>query len=176
MKRRPSWKTVPLCASNAMDLQEEALYSPRPFEGSVVKVDLANGNAVTNVTTGLGYPIAVKFDSQKRPHVLDGVRGQVLRIDLNESDTTGNRQVVAQLPWQSADNLAFDKDDRLYVSNFAGGTVVEVPGDGSANFRVVSPGGFTIATGLALLNNACMSSDRLPCSATMSIREKNYPS
>jgi len=51
-----TWATTPIlqgipgCASNAMDYRDGALYSPRPFEGRVVRVDLAT-KAVTNVTT-----------------------------------------------------------------------------------------------------------------------------
>ena len=50
------------CASNAMAFRDDALYTPRPFEGRVVKVDLtSNPPTITNITTGMVSPNAVKF-------------------------------------------------------------------------------------------------------------------
>lgn len=150
-----SWATTPIlqgipgCASNAMDYQNGALYSPRPFEGRVVRVDLAT-KAVTDVTTGWGVPIAVKFDSQGHLYAANQGNGELVRIDLANPDPANNREVVARLPIGWFDNLAFDKDDRLYISSASDATVLEVlPGGG---FRTVSPGGMALSTGLAVLD------------------------
>ena len=142
---------VPLCASNAMDFRNESLYSPRIFEGRVIRIDLENDNQVTNVTTNIGIPVAVKFDMQGRLHALDTSNGQVLRIDLDNPDTANNTELVAQLPIDALDNLAFDKDNRLYVSTFSRGTVWEVLD--TTDFRTVSPGIFSATSGIAVLND-----------------------
>jgi sugar lactone lactonase YvrE len=150
-----TWATTPIlqgipgCASNAMDYREGALYSPRPFEGRVVRVDLAT-KAVTNVTTGWGVPIAVKFDSQGNLYAANQGNGELVRIDLANPNTITNREVIAKLPVGWFDNLAFDKDDRLYISSGSEATVLEVlPGGG---FRTVSQGGMSAAMGLTVVD------------------------
>jgi len=140
---------ISLCASNAMDFRNESLYSPRPFEGRVVRIDLQNNNEVTNVTTNIVIPIAAKFNSKGQLHVLDTSNGQVLRIDIENDDTSNNTELVAQLPVSGIDNLAFDKD-RLYVSSYSTGTVWEVLD--ATNFRTVSPGSFSATSGVAVLD------------------------
>ena len=138
---------VPFCASNAMDYRNESLFTPRIFEGRIVQIDLANSNTVTNVTINLGQPNAVKFDSQRRLFALDTFNGQVLRIDINNPDPTSNSELVAQFPFNGIDNLAFDKDDRLYVSSVSTGSVTEVLD--MTDFRSVSPGNMTVTSGIA---------------------------
>jgi hypothetical protein len=76
-------------------------------------------------------PAAVKFDSQGNLHALDSLSGQVLQID----STTGSATLITTLP-AGLDNLAFDSEDRLFVSNIVTGLVVEVLPDG--NTRIVS--------------------------------------
>lgn len=142
---------VPSCATNAMDFRNESLFSPILFEGRVARINLENNNQVTNVTTNIGVPVAVKFDSQGRLHALDTSNGQVLRIDLDSPDVTNNTELVAQLPFDGLDNLAFDNDDRLFVSSFSRGTVWEVLG--MNDFRTVSAGSFSITSGVAVLND-----------------------
>jgi hypothetical protein len=58
--------------------------------------------------------------------------------------------VVAQLPPGSIDNLALDKDDRLYVSSTSDGAIVEALSSGG--LRTVSGGEFSITMGVAILN------------------------
>jgi hypothetical protein len=140
---------VPFCASNAMDYRNESLFTPRTFEGRIVQIDLANSNTVTNVTINLGIPVAVKFDSQGRLFALDRLNGQVLRIDIGNPDPTSNSELVAQFPFDGVDNLAFDKDDRLYVSSLSTGRVTEVLG--MSDFRSVSPGDMTVTSGIAYI-------------------------
>ena len=76
-------------------------------------------------------PSAVKFDSQGNLYALDSSSGEVLRVDT----TTGSLTVIATLP-AGLDNLAFDSEDRLFVSNIATGLVVEVLPNGTT--RIVS--------------------------------------
>jgi sugar lactone lactonase YvrE len=138
------------CASNAMDWWDGALYSPRVFEGRVVRVDIDTGD-LTDVSTGWGVPIAVKFNSLGELHAANQGNGEVVRIDLDDPDLANNREVLAQLPVGWIDNIAFDENDRLFVSSFSDGTVVEVlPGGG---LRTVSPGGLIVPMGLAILGD-----------------------
>jgi sugar lactone lactonase YvrE len=141
---------IAACASNAMDFRDEALYSPRLFEGKVVKIDLANNNAVTDISTGMGSPDAVKFNSKGELFVVDPGSGQVFQIDLENPDLENNREIVATPPFMFIENLAFDKDDRLYISSAARASVLEVLG--VTEFRVSSPGILSIPTGVAVLD------------------------
>lgn len=138
------------CASNGMDWWDGALYAPRVFEGRVVRVDVDTG-ALSDVTVGWGFPTGVKFDSQGRLHAVNQGNGEVVRIDRDDPDLAGNRELLAQLPAGWLDNLAFDANDRLFVSSFSDGAVLEVlPGGG---LRTVSPGGLMLPIGLALLGD-----------------------
>jgi sugar lactone lactonase YvrE len=140
------------CASNGMDWWDGALYSPRPFEARVVRVDVDTG-ALTDVTTGWGVPVAVKFNSQGELHAVNQGNGEVVRIDLD----TGARTLLAQLPVGWLDNLAFDASDRLFVSSFSDGTVLEVLEGGS--LRTVSPGGMIAPMGLAVIGDVIYTGD-----------------
>src|SRR6185436_12278523 len=77
-------------------------------------------------------------------HVLDSQRGEIVRVDLK----AGTREVVGKVPPSSADNLAFDKSDRLFVSSFGDGFIVEVLDP--EHTRTVLAGGVNTPGGLAL--------------------------
>ena len=94
-------------------------------------MDVDSGAAET-VATGFMIPAAVKFDSQGRLHVLDTQAGEVVRIDVE----SGDREVVGR-PGFGVDNLALDSEDRIFVSSFTDGSVVEVTGPETN--RVVLP-------------------------------------
>ena len=135
----------PGCGLNGMDWgSDDFLYGPRWFAREVVKVDVDTGQFET-VAADFGVPAAVKFDSRGRLHVLDSLRGEVVRLDGDE------RTIVGRVPASSADNLAFDAEDRLFVSSFGDGFIIEVL-DADTN-RTVSPGGLNMPGGLALLND-----------------------
>lgn len=138
------------CASNGMDWWDGALYSPRPFEGRVVQVDVDTGD-LTDVTIDWGAPIAAKFNSQGELHAVNQGNGEVVRIDLDNPDLANNREVLAQLPVGWMDNMAFDENDRLFISSYTDGAVLEVlPG---GELRTVSPGGQIVPMGLAILGD-----------------------
>mmetsp|Transcript_25532 Transcript_25532/g.55800 ORF Transcript_25532/g.55800 Transcript_25532/m.55800 type:complete len:592 (-) Transcript_25532:70-1845(-) len=138
------------CASNAMTYKDGALYTPRPFEGRVVKVDLTSDPPrVTNVTTDMVSPNAVKFNSLGELAVTDTATGEVVLVDLAAPDTGTNRKVLAQFPSNYIDNLAFDMDDRLFVSSASNAAVTEILSDGG--LRIVSPEGMSIPMGLAVV-------------------------
>lgn len=134
------------CSSNGMDWHDGKLFSPRWFEGRVVAVDIDTGE-LTDVTTNWGIPAAVKFNSRGELHAVNQGNGEVVRIDIE----TGEREVLARFPENWLDNLAFDSNDRLFVSSATEGTVAEVLENGEV--REVSPGGMIIPMGLTFFND-----------------------
>ena len=119
------------------------IYGPQWFLGNVSTIDPESG-AIEVVASGFGTPTAVKFDSRGRLHVLDQLTGEVFRLDL----ATGDRTVVGRTA-QGVDNLAFDADDRLYVSSADDGFIVEVLSP-DVN-RTVVPGGICAPCGLTFV-------------------------
>ena len=134
----------PGCGLNGMDwgAADGLLYGPRWFRGEVVRVDVDSGEMET-VASGFGVPAAVKFNSEGVLHVLDSLRGEVVRIGAD-----GGKEVVGRIQ-PGLDNFAFDAADRLFVSSFADGFIVEVLSP--EENRVVLQGGLNMPGGLALL-------------------------
>ena len=137
----------PGCGLNGMDWgPDDRLYGPRPSGREVVRVDVDRGTFET-VASDFRSPVALKFDSQDRLHVLDSGTGELFRVDI----ATGEKELVGQTG-PGSDNLAFDADDRLFVSNNAHSFIFEVLGP-EAN-RTVVAGGVSFPGGLAWLPGA----------------------
>ena len=136
----------PGCGLNGMDWgsTDGRLYGPRWFHGEVVRVDVDSGEIET-VASGFGVPAAVKFNSEGVLHVLDSLRGEVVRIGDD-----GSKEVVARVQ-PGLDNFAFDADDRLFISSFADGFIVEALSP--EENRVVLEGGLNMPGGLALIGS-----------------------
>ncbi len=133
----------PKCGLNGMDWGPDGrLYGPRWFTGEVVSFDV-DANTFRTEASGFEVPAAVKFDSKGRLHVLDTMAGKVIRI------VDGQQEVIATLS-PGLDNLAFDTNDRLFVSSFTDGFVVRVEPDGS--LFELSPGGLATPGGVAVRN------------------------
>ena len=92
-------------------------------------------------------PNAVKFDSKGDLFVTDTATGQVAFVNLTANNTDTNRELLARFPSNFIDNLAFDKDDRLFVSSQSDASVTEILSSGK--LRTVSPEGMSIPMGLA---------------------------
>lgn len=153
----------PGCGLNGMDWGPDGfLYGPRWFHGEVVRVNVETGEFHT-VVDGFGVPAAVKFDSQGRLHVLDALAGEVVQVGLE----SGTKEVVGRIEPRSADNLAFDESDRLFVSSYTDGYIVEVLD--TNNNRTVSPGGLTMPGGIDLVETE--EGDRLFITNFFSLRE-----
>ena len=136
----------PGCGLNGMDWgsADGKLYGPRWFRGEVVRVDVDSGEMET-VASGFGVPAAVKFNGAGVLHVLDALRGEVVRVGED-----GSKDVVARVQ-PGLDNFAFDASDRLFISSFADGFIVEALSP--EENRVVLEGGLNMPGGLALIGS-----------------------
>jgi len=119
------------------------LYSPLPFLGKIVRIDVDTGEITPVVTEGIMAP-SVKFDSQGRLHAQNYMNGQIGRVDTE----TGDMEVIATVTF-ATDNLAFNSQDRLFVSDAGDGVIYEVLDDGST--RAVNSGGLIAAGSIAVL-------------------------
>ncbi|GAA1300183.1 hypothetical protein [Saccharothrix xinjiangensis] len=117
------------------------LHGPLWSRGEIVRIDVDRG-VVETVARGFRTPGAVAFDSAGRLFALETGTGGVYRVDA------GGRVLVArQSP--GIDNLVFDADDRLFVSNMADNSITELdPSTGDA--RTVLSGDLAVAADLAL--------------------------
>ena len=117
----------PGCGLNGMDWgPDDRLYGPRPAASEVARVDVDRGTFET-VASGFDRPVALKFDSQHRLHVLDSGTGELFRVDI----ANGEKELVGRTG-AGSDNLSFDADDRLFVSSYTHGFIVEVLGPESS--------------------------------------------
>ncbi|GAB3568671.1 SMP-30/gluconolactonase/LRE family protein [Amycolatopsis endophytica] len=133
-----------LAMGNAMQLGPDGfLYYPHMMTGQVHRVS-PDGGAPELVASGVHEPVAVRFDLDGTLLVLSrGVAGIVTRIDL----ATGRRELVESgLP--GLDNAAFDSENRMFVSSFAGGGIAELHPDGRT--REIVPQGFAGPFGVAV--------------------------
>ncbi|MEV4053627.1 PQQ-binding-like beta-propeller repeat protein [Amycolatopsis sp. NPDC049688] len=133
----PSVLTGELAMGNAMQLGPDGrLYYPHMLTGEVFRIP-PDGGTPELVASDVPEPVAVRFDRAGTLLVLSrGAAGVITRIDLFG---TGARTLLTTgLP--GLDNAAFDTENRMYVSSFAGGGIAEVHPDGRA--REVAPRGF----------------------------------
>jgi len=132
---------------NAFDFGPDGyLYAPSPMRGLVVRINVENGQTIT-IASGLTIPsYAVKFSPSGQLFALEQPTGKVLKINIQ----TGQKEVYAVLE-RGLDNLAFNSEGRLFVSNAEEGTVVEVFPNGT--HKVVSPGGMIAPAGVAVLSD-----------------------
>ncbi|HEY8605941.1 MAG TPA: hypothetical protein VIM12_02355 [Noviherbaspirillum sp.] len=118
------------------------IYGPLWFKGQVVRVNPDSGEMQT-VATGFSTPAAVNFDSRGNLYVIDTKTGELFRIPPG-----GKPARIAQLK-PSLDNLAIDRQDRIYVSNMADNGIEEVD-PASGKVRVVTRGDVAVPGGLSL--------------------------
>ncbi len=116
------------------------LYAPRQQLTQIVRIDVdtAEVEVLTDQFEG-----ACKFDSLGRLHV--GVNDRVVQFDPDSGEVT----TVTILPKEGVDNIAFDAQDTLFVSNFREGSIHRVLP--SSQPRELSPGGLMAPGGVAVL-------------------------
>lgn len=130
---------------NGFDIGPDGrLCGPLWFKGQVVCIDV-DTTTIDVVAEGLRVPAAANFDSKGNLYAIDNETGEVFRIDVK----THTRERVAVAP-TNLDNLAFDGQDRLFVTNMSDNAIYQVPLDGGPLRTVISsplslPGGIGIA-------------------------------
>ena len=146
---------LPIGFLNAFDFGPDGfLYGPVFTRGTVVKVDVGDPGdpSSTNpyddgiievINDEFTYPVAAKFGPDGFLYVLDQT-GEVFKVNHE----TGQRTLFTTLQ-PGLDNLAFDKDGTLYVSNADFGWIVEILPSGQA--RTISKGGMIGPMGVAVL-------------------------
>lgn len=134
--REPAVLTGGLALGNAMQEGPDGrLYYPHMLTGQVWRIS-KDGGTPELVADQLPQPVAVRFDLAGQMYVLScGPRGLVTRVDLPGS----GRRSVRDTGIPGLDNAAFDAENRMYVSGFADGGVVELHSDGRVR-EVVRPG------------------------------------
>jgi sugar lactone lactonase YvrE len=148
------------------------LYGPVFSAKVVVKVNVGQPNdppssnpwadqTITPIAVGFTTPVAAKFNAAGVLHVLDQT-GEVFKVDI----ATGAKTLFVTLQ-EGLDNLAFDANGNLYVSNADFGWIIEVQPNGQT--RTVSKGGMINPGGLALLNGQ----DDLYVADMFRLRENN---
>ena len=146
LEEEPTLLHGPMGYLNGFDFGPDGyLYGPLILKGEIVRVDVdTNPATVETLVSDLTFPAAVKFDSQGRLHFADQMTGEITRLDMD----TMEMEVVAQVT-QGLDNLAFDSQDRLYVSHAHDGTLYQVlPSDET---RIVLQGGLIFPGGVAAM-------------------------
>jgi sugar lactone lactonase YvrE len=118
------------------------LYAPRQQLEDLVRIDVDTGEVelVTDEISG-----GTAFDSHGVLHV--AWDDAVYTLD----PTTGDYELVSVVPY-GIDNLAFDPQDNIYLTNFRNGSVHRLGADGT--LEEISPGGMMAPGGIALLPNA----------------------
>jgi sugar lactone lactonase YvrE len=146
----------PLGFLNGFDFGPDGrLYGPLFAVGIVVSIDVDSCVNTSDpwvdcdirvVAGGFTVPAAAKFDARGRLHVVDQ-SGEVFQVET----TTGGKTVIATLS-PGLDNLAFDSDGNLFITNANDGSVSRVLPSGQG--RILSEGGMILPGGVAVIPRA----------------------
>lgn len=147
--------TYPLGFLNAFDFGPDGrLYGPSFLFKQIISVgvdgpstsDPYNDGTAKVVADGFTYPVAAKFGPDGLLTVLDQT-GEIFKVNID----TGEKTLLTTLE-PGLDNLAFDKDGTLYVSNADFGWIVQILPSGQA--RTISGGGMIGPMGVAVLQGS----------------------
>jgi sugar lactone lactonase YvrE len=145
----------PLGWMNAFEFGPDGrLYGPLFLAGMVVSINVGapdvpfsaspwTDGTIVPLATGFKWPVAAKFSPAGVLHVLDQT-GEVFKIDI----TTGAKTLFVTLQ-DGLDNLVFDANGTMYVSNADHGWITEVQPGGQT--KIISKGGMISPMGLAVL-------------------------
>ena len=158
----PSYPPVPcLGFFNSFDFGPDGrLYGPLFAFNRIISVNVDEGNPSTSdpfndlnldlqVVAGDGdfefnNPAAAKFGPDGLLYVLDQ-SGQILKIDIEN-----NNDIIPFTTLEPGlDNMVFDEDGSLYVTNADQGWVKKILPSGQA--RTISPGGMIVPQGIAVM-------------------------
>jgi sugar lactone lactonase YvrE len=146
----------PLGFLNAFDFGPDGrLYGPVFAGGVVISVGVGEAGdpastspwtdgTIQVVATGFTWPAATKFDPNNGLLTVLDQTGEVFQVN----HLTGEKTVIATLE-DGLDNLAFDSNGRLYISNADHGWIVQMLPSGQG--RTISQGGMTNPQGVAVL-------------------------
>lgn len=131
---------------NSFDFGPDGLlYGPLFALGQVIKVDVETGDYEV-LADGFFNPAAAKFDPDGLLTVLDQ-SGGVFKVD----PMTGDKTLFTTLE-PGLDNMVFDEDGTLYMTNNDEGWVAEILPSGQA--RIISPGGMIVPQGIAVMEGS----------------------
>lgn len=119
------------------------LYGPLWFKKEVVRIDV-DAATIETVADGFGTPAAVNFTSTGELYAVDTERGHVYRIEV----ASGEKSLVSEVA-PAIDNLAFDADDNLYITNMADNAVIAIDRE-TGEARTIVSGALAVAGGIAL--------------------------
>jgi len=127
---------------NAFDFGPDGfLYAPQSYLNRIVRinVDTFEVEVVTNEADG-----ACKFDSNGELYIAEDI--YVYHCDVD----TGKCTIIAECE-RGLDNLDFDADDQIYVSNFFNGSIYKIKKNGKP--KLLSPSGMIASGGIAIISN-----------------------
>jgi sugar lactone lactonase YvrE len=124
------------------------IYLQNVLAGTISAVDVDSGE-VELVAEGLRRVSAVKFDPRGRLVASQADAGEVTAIDL----ATGSRETIARMPHRTIDNIAFDADGTLFVSNYSTGCVLRVAPGGDPDGEILVPPGLVNPSSLAPIDD-----------------------
>lgn len=148
----------PLGFLNSFDFGDDGrLYGPLFAAGLVVAINVGEpGDPVSTspftdgtaeiVASEFVNPAAAKFGPNGLLYVLDQT-GEVFTVDIE----TGTKTLFTTLP-PGLDNITFDADGSLYITNADEGWVAEILPSGEA--RYISQGGMIFPQGIAVLEGS----------------------
>ncbi len=97
------------------------LYGPLWFKKQVISMDVENPRRLKVIARDFGIPAAVNIGPNGALWVVDTERGEVVRVDR----TSGEKSVIARVK-PAIDNLAFNEDGELFISNMADNAIIEI--------------------------------------------------
>lgn len=132
------------------------LCGPLWFRKQVVCIDVDSA-AVEVINEEFSTPAAANFNSHGELVVIDNETGGIYRVDLHNH----RRELIAMAP-SNLDNLAFDADDRLFVSNMSDNAIYAIEND---RLRTVSSSPLSLSGGIAVAGNELIVADTFSLSA-----------
>ncbi|ABS64408.1 NHL repeat containing protein [Parvibaculum lavamentivorans DS-1] len=124
---------------------DRKLYGPLWFKKQIVRVDVDAGT-LEIVAEGFKTPAAANFNTKGELFVVDTEAGHVYTVET----ATGEKTLISEVA-PAIDNLAFDNEDNLYITNMADNAVIEID-TSTGEARTIVSGTLAVAGGIAFGN------------------------